>query len=79
MSLLRRQTRPAALSIYMEPQSWRRTQAIRIRKHGTPFGTVRYGNVMGARGSVIPFFKSIRNGGELPIYRRAHDALHDFS
>jgi len=36
-------------------------------EHGTQFGVVRYGNVMGSRGSVIPFFISIRDQGELPI------------
>lgn len=33
----------------------------------TRFGVVRYGNVMGSRGSVIPFFMSVANKGVLPI------------
>lgn len=33
----------------------------------TRFGVVRYGNVMGSRGSVIPFFRSIADNGILPI------------
>jgi UDP-N-acetylglucosamine 4,6-dehydratase (inverting) len=36
-------------------------------EHGTKFSVVRYGNVMGSRGSVIPFFLSIRDKGILPI------------
>jgi UDP-N-acetylglucosamine 4,6-dehydratase (inverting) len=35
--------------------------------HGTRFAVVRYGNVMGSRGSVIPFFMSIAKQGVLPI------------
>lgn len=35
--------------------------------HDTRFGVVRYGNVMGSRGSVIPFFISQSNKGVLPI------------
>jgi UDP-N-acetylglucosamine 4,6-dehydratase len=34
---------------------------------GTRFSVVRYGNVMGSRGSVIPFFLSIRDKGVLPV------------
>ncbi|MCZ4328568.1 UDP-N-acetylglucosamine 4,6-dehydratase (inverting) [Castellaniella denitrificans] len=36
-------------------------------EHGTRFSVVRYGNVMGSRGSVIPFFMSLRESGEVPI------------
>jgi len=35
--------------------------------HGTRFAVVRYGNVMGSRGSVIPFFMSLADSGALPI------------
>jgi UDP-N-acetylglucosamine 4,6-dehydratase len=36
---------------------------------GTRFGVVRYGNVFGSRGSVVPFFKQLAESGahELPI------------
>jgi UDP-N-acetylglucosamine 4,6-dehydratase len=36
--------------------------------YGTTFSVVRYGNVMGSRGSVIPFFKELADEGKpLPI------------
>ena len=35
--------------------------------HDTRFAVVRYGNVMGSRGSVIPFFESIKHTGTLPV------------
>ena len=33
----------------------------------TIFSVVRYGNVVGSRGSVIPFFREIRDTGKIPI------------
>lgn len=36
-------------------------------EHGTRFSVVRYGNVMGSRGSIIPFFMSLQDKSELPI------------
>ena len=36
-------------------------------EHGTRFSVVRYGNVMGSRGSVIPYFLSIKDSGVLTI------------
>ena len=36
-------------------------------EHGSRFSVVRYGNVMGSRGSVIPFFISQKDTGTLPI------------
>jgi UDP-N-acetylglucosamine 4,6-dehydratase len=36
-------------------------------ENGPRFSVVRYGNVLGSNGSVVPFFQKIRNTGELPI------------
>jgi UDP-N-acetylglucosamine 4,6-dehydratase len=38
-----------------------------INPSQTTFSVVRYGNVMGSRGSVIPFFNKLVGTGELPI------------
>ena len=38
--------------------------------HHTTFSVVRYGNVMGSRGSIIPFFRSLKDKGQIPITDR---------
>ena len=37
------------------------------KEHAKKFSVVRYGNVMGSRGSVIPFFCKIKETGSIPI------------
>jgi len=36
-------------------------------EHKTQFSIVRYGNVMGSRGSVIPFFHKLKNENYIPV------------
>ena len=38
-----------------------------LESHRTKFAVVRYGNVLGSRGSVIPFFQERAKTGKLPI------------
>jgi len=48
-----------------------------VGKSGTSFAVVRYGNVVGSRGSVVPFFEKLLTEGarELPI---THEAMTRF-
>ncbi|WP_309671609.1 UDP-N-acetylglucosamine 4,6-dehydratase (inverting) [Gemmatimonas sp.] len=45
-------------------------------KHPSRFSVVRYGNVLGSRGSVIPYFLARRDLGVLPV---THEAMTRFS
>ena len=38
-----------------------------VGEKATRFSVVRYGNVVGSRGSVVPFFKKVRETGRIPI------------
>ena len=38
-----------------------------VGEQDTRFAVVRYGNVVGSRGSVVPFFKKVRETGVVPI------------
>ena len=50
-------------------------------KHQTRFAVVRYGNVIGSRGSVIPFFKKLAAGGTkvMPDHTCRHDTVCDYA
>jgi UDP-N-acetylglucosamine 4,6-dehydratase/5-epimerase len=53
-------TKLASDKLFISANSYAKT-------HDTRFSIVRYGNVMGSRGSVIPFFMKLADSGELPI------------
>lgn len=38
-----------------------------VENRSTMFSVVRYGNVIGSRGSIIPFFSKIKSSGRVPI------------
>nr|WP_263326545.1 UDP-N-acetylglucosamine 4,6-dehydratase (inverting) [Neobacillus sp. Marseille-Q6967] len=38
-----------------------------VGSKSTRFAVVRYGNVVGSRGSVVPFFKKVKETGKIPI------------
>jgi UDP-N-acetylglucosamine 4,6-dehydratase len=38
-----------------------------VGENNTSFAVVRYGNVVGSRGSVVPFFQQIKHTGVLPV------------
>jgi UDP-N-acetylglucosamine 4,6-dehydratase/5-epimerase len=53
-------TKLASDKLFIAANNYRGTRKIKL-------SVVRYGNVMGSRGSVIPFFKKISKSGEIPV------------
>ena len=53
-------TKLASDKLFISANSYAKT-------HDTRFSIVRYGNVLGSRGSVIPFFMKLADSGKLPI------------
>lgn len=53
-------TKLASDKLFVAANNYRGARKIKL-------SVVRYGNVMGSRGSVIPFFKKIASSGEIPI------------
>ena len=60
-------------------QALRRRPTTSPAGDGTRFSVVRYGNVVGSRGTVVPLFPAAdrREGGDAADHRSAHDPLLD--
>ena len=60
----------------MGASKWVAEQILLARAPHAGYGAVRFGNVLGSRGSVIPTFqRQIAEGGPVTVTDRRHDAL----